>query len=144
MNIRMLDINDTQLFPEIRKLLIQLTGDHTRVRNFSKSDLHRVFTDESVAGFGLFKEEVLIGFGLIAFHETFLKTVAAFEELVVDVRYRGIGYGEMLLKYLIEYARRHKATSVEFTSSPKREAANALYQKIGFERIDTNVYRLKL
>ena len=33
---------------------------------------------------------------------------------------------------------------VDLTSRPAREAANALYQSLGYERRETNVYRLRL
>jgi len=33
---------------------------------------------------------------------------------------------------------------LKFTSKPQRIAANALYQKMGFERKETNVYEMKL
>jgi ribosomal protein S18 acetylase RimI-like enzyme len=33
---------------------------------------------------------------------------------------------------------------VDLTSRPSREAANRLYQRIGFERRETNVYRYNL
>jgi ribosomal protein S18 acetylase RimI-like enzyme len=34
--------------------------------------------------------------------------------------------------------------SVDLTSRPSREAANHLYQKLGFEIRNTNVYRIML
>ena len=44
----------------------------------------------------------------------------------------------------IERARDQGARTVELTSRPQRTAANALYQKLGFIRRDTTVYRLAL
>ena len=38
----------------------------------------------------------------------------------------------------------HRAKDVSLTSRPSREAANRLYQRIGFEPRDTNVYRFEL
>ena len=35
----------------------------------------------------------------------------------------------------------HDAVTVDLTSRPSREAANRLYQRIGFVARDTNVYR---
>jgi ribosomal protein S18 acetylase RimI-like enzyme len=36
------------------------------------------------------------------------------------------------------------AKTVDLTSRPKREAANRLYQRIGFVPRDTNVYRFEV
>ena len=33
---------------------------------------------------------------------------------------------------------------IHLTSNPKREAANALYQKMGFEKKETNCYMMKI
>jgi hypothetical protein len=44
----------------------------------------------------------------------------------------------------LDLARQKGAKTVDLTSRPSREAANALYQRIGFEPRDTNVYRYSL
>jgi ribosomal protein S18 acetylase RimI-like enzyme len=63
------------------------------------------------------------------------------EDVVVDTAARGRGIGEALCRVALERARQAGATTVELTSRPSREAANRLYQRIGFERRETNVYR---
>ena len=63
------------------------------------------------------------------------------EDVVVDERVRGQGIGETLNKEALMEARRRGAKTVDLTSRPSREAANRLYQRIGFVRRDTNVYR---
>jgi len=66
------------------------------------------------------------------------------EDVVVDEDVRGLGIGEALTIAAVEEARSRGARTIELTSRPSREAANALYQKLGFERRETNVYRLGL
>lgn len=66
------------------------------------------------------------------------------EDVVVDVDARGRGVGEALNREAIELAHRLGARTVDLTSRPSREAANRLYQRIGFEPRDTNVYRYTL
>jgi len=63
------------------------------------------------------------------------------EDVIVDEDARGIGVGEALTTAAINEARERGVRSLDLTSRPSREAANALYQKLGFERRDTNVYR---
>lgn len=63
------------------------------------------------------------------------------EDVVVDEDVRGLGVGEALTIAAIDEARGRGVRSIDLTSRPSREAANALYQKLGFERRDTNVYR---
>ncbi len=63
------------------------------------------------------------------------------EDVVVDDAARGHGVGEQLNRFAIELASNKGATTVDLTSRPSREAANRLYQRIGFKPRDTNVYR---
>ena len=66
------------------------------------------------------------------------------EDVVVDESARGRGVGEALNRAALERARDRGAVTVDLTSRPSRETANRLYQRLGFERRETNVYRLEL
>ena len=66
------------------------------------------------------------------------------EDVVVDGSARGAGVGEALNTFAIDESRRRGATTVDLTSRPSREAANRLYQRLGFVQRDTNVYRFTL
>ena len=66
------------------------------------------------------------------------------EDVVVDETVRGQGVGEALNQAAIKRAQSAGATTVDLTSRPSREAANRLYQKIGFIERATNVYRKDL
>ncbi len=63
------------------------------------------------------------------------------EDVVVDEAARGRGVGAALNERALEIARERGARTVDLTSRPSREAANRLYQRLGFVRRDTNVYR---
>jgi ribosomal protein S18 acetylase RimI-like enzyme len=49
--------------------------------------------------------------------------------------------GEALSREAVRTARSRGAQTVELTSRPSRETANRLYQRLGFQLRDTNVYR---
>ena len=66
------------------------------------------------------------------------------EDVVVDDSARGHGVGEALNQFALDLARSKGAKTVDLTSRPSREAANRLYQRIGFTPRDTNVYRFDL
>ena len=66
------------------------------------------------------------------------------EDVVVDDAARGKGVGEALSRAAIARAKAAGAVSVDLTSRPSREAANRLYQRIGFELRETNVWRYNL
>jgi ribosomal protein S18 acetylase RimI-like enzyme len=62
------------------------------------------------------------------------------EDVIVDERARRQGIGEALVRYAIHVAREAGADGVSLTSNPGREAANQLYQSMGFELRKTNAY----
>lgn len=66
------------------------------------------------------------------------------EDVVVDAHMRGRGIGNALVRYAIDLAREAGANGVALTSNPQREAANHLYQSMGFELRKTNPYFYKL
>lgn len=67
---------------------------------------------------------------------------SSFEDLVVDENYRGQGIGTLLLDHAISKAKSENAAYVDFTSRPRRIEGNELYKRLGFEKRETNVYRL--
>ena len=66
------------------------------------------------------------------------------EDVVVDEAGRGRGVGELLNRFAIELAKQEGARTVDLTSRSSREAANRLYQRIGFQPRATNIYRLEI
>jgi len=64
------------------------------------------------------------------------------EDVVEDENVRGGGVGESLTREALRLAAEAGARTVDLTSRPSREAANRLYERIGFEIRETNVYRI--
>lgn len=65
-------------------------------------------------------------------------------DVVVDDGVRGKGIGEKLVREALARASSGGARYVDLSSRPMREAANRLYQRIGFEKRETNYYRYLL
>lgn len=68
-------------------------------------------------------------------------TRAWVEDVVVSEETRGQGAGRQLTEAAVKYANEQGAATIDLTSRPTREAANRLYQRVGFEKRNTNVYR---
>jgi ribosomal protein S18 acetylase RimI-like enzyme len=66
------------------------------------------------------------------------------EDVVVDEASSRQGVGEALNREALRRAAAVGVRTVDLTSNPRREAANRLYQRIGFEKRETNVYRYEL
>ena len=68
---------------------------------------------------------------------------ASVEDVVVASGFRGQGVGRALMEHLIDFARRTLApVDLHLTSRPSRVAANELYRALGFQRRETNAYRM--
>jgi len=66
------------------------------------------------------------------------------EDVVVDDAARGQGVGEALNRFALDVAKQRGCKTVDLTSRPSRQAANRMYQRIGFQARETNVYRYSL
>ena len=63
------------------------------------------------------------------------------EDVVVDSAARGHGVGAALTREAVRLAEADGARTVDLTSRPSREAANRLYERLGFQLRDSKVYR---
>jgi ribosomal protein S18 acetylase RimI-like enzyme len=63
------------------------------------------------------------------------------EDVVVGEQARGMGCGAALSRAALDAAAAAGARTVDLTSRPSRQAANRLYQQLGFQPRETNVYR---
>ena len=66
---------------------------------------------------------------------------AVIEDVAVQRYCKGNGYGLSLLDFAVAEARQLGADRVELHSKAVRHEAHGLYRKIGFEIIDTNLFR---
>ncbi|MFK7919804.1 MAG: GNAT family N-acetyltransferase [Ilumatobacter sp.] len=87
---------------------------------------------------------VIVGSLTLAFYRIPTGIKAWIEDVVVDDAARGHGVGRLLNDGALERARERGAKNVSLTSRPSREAANRLYQRIGFNVRETNLYRYDL
>ena len=66
------------------------------------------------------------------------------EDVVVAESHRKKGIGKALTQHAIAVTKTKGTRTLDLTSRPSREAANRLYQRLGFKLRDTLVYRYTL
>ena len=86
----------------------------------------------------------VVGSLTLAFYRIPTGLKAWIEDVVVDESARGLGVGEALNVAALDESRQRGAKNVSLTSRSSREAANRLYQRLGFEPYETNLYRFGL
>ena len=106
--------------------------------------LNNALNDANVHMYVIRDEGHIVATGTLCIKHTLEFTIADIESVVVSSKCRGRGYGKELMTAMIEAAKKMNAHHIQLTSNPARVAANQLYQDLGFERYETNCYRLLL
>lgn len=104
--------------------------------------LKNALNDTNVHVYVIREDEHIVATGTLCIKHTLEFTIADIESVVVSSRCRGKGYGKELITAMVEAAKGFKVHHIQLTSNPKRVAANKLYQNLGFERYETNCYKL--
>lgn len=127
-------------FEDLRHLMSELSD---RV-NFTQMCLLSVLKDSNCHLYVILDGEHIIGCATLCVFHSPTGAKASIEDVVVSSAYRGQHLGRRLMERLIADARSFGVQEVHLTSRPQRVAANGLYQALGFERKETNVYRLRI
>jgi ribosomal protein S18 acetylase RimI-like enzyme len=139
--ISAVDAVDDELVAAIGRLIAQLSASSPPP---SADELRAIVQSPDSVLFVARDAGAVVGALTLACYRIPTGLKAWIEDVVVDRSARGKGVGEALNLAAIEEARRRGAKHVSLTSRPSREAANRLYLRIGFERYETNLYRLTL
>ena len=124
----------TRLLPQLKFSSPRLTRDD--LAGLLSSDASSLLTARDDAG-------RVVGMLTLIVYRAPTGVRARIEDVVVDESARGRGIAVALVHRALEVARSKGADGVALTSNPQREAANRLYQKMGFKKWETNVYFYK-
>ena len=124
----------------MQRFLDQLT---TNPMTLTESMFRQLVESTNSHLFFLIKDEQIAGMLTVGIYYSPTGGKAWLEDVVVDQAFRGQGLSKLLVAHAIEFTKSQQVPSLMLTSNPKRIAANKLYQKMGFERKETNVYRMK-
>ena len=124
----------------MQRFLNQLT---TSPMVLTESMFHQLLSSENSHLFFIMKDEQIAGMLTVGIYYSPTGGKAWIEDVVVDETFRGQGLSKQLVAHAIEFVKSQQIPLLMLTSNPKRIAANKLYQAMGFERKETNVYRMK-
>ncbi len=131
-----------QLYQACRHLVPQLTHNNPPP---TREELALLLTGGSSILFIAQRQEsasnAIIGLATLALYRVPTGLRGYIEDVIVDENARGKGIGEALTRACLDYAQNAGCPQVMLTCNPGRQAANRLYQRMGFELRKTNVYR---
>jgi len=136
--VEAVDVATPELVTALNGLLPQLSSN---AQPLSLADLETLVHSPSTTLFVARNDDDVVGTLTLVVFPIPSGERAWIEDVVVDEGARGLGVGEALTRAALDVARSNGVRTVDLTSRPSREAANALYLKLGFERRETNVYR---
>lgn len=123
----------------IQRFLNQLTPEQM---TFTEKMFKELLASSHSHLFFLFQDERVAGMLTVGIYHSPTGGKAWIEDVVVDEAFRGKGLSKLLVAHAIEFVQTQGIPLLMLTSNPKRIAANKLYQSMGFERKETNVYRM--
>ena len=106
--------------------------------------LNNALNDANVHVYVIRDEGHIVATGTLCIKHTLEFTIADIESVVVSSKCRSRGYGKKLMTAMVEAAKKVNVHHIQLTSNPARMAANQLYQDLGFERYETNCYKMIL
>jgi len=131
---------DEAIISAFDKFIPELTND--KDRHPTIDDLNKVISSDdnylliATEGFEIIGTLTLVFYRVPSGLKTWI------EDVIVDDSARGKGVATALMWHALDLAQKKGAVKVDLSSQPWREAANNLYIKLGFEKRDTNMYRL--
>lgn len=141
MAVRIVEKSSPELVEAINRLLPQLSSS---AKPMTAESVEAFLSQPSTHFFAFTPDddpENILGMLTLVMFQIPTGTRAWIEDVVVSEETRGQGAGRKLTEAAIEFARNNGACTVDLTSRPTRQAANRLYQRVGFEQRNTNVYR---
>lgn len=111
-------------------------------KELTTQDFHDMITSPNITVLAAKDGEAIIGMITVLVYRIPYVKKAYLDDLVVDEAYRGHGIAKQLMKQAIDLAKEKGAAYIDLTARPERVAGNSLYEKFGFKKRETNVYRL--
>ena len=142
MQVELVTQADDELYQAFQRLVPQLTNNNPPP---SLNDLSALVRDSSSTLMVARNERAeIVGALTLTVYRVPTGIRSIIEDVIVDSSARGQGIGEALIQRAIEIAREKGAGNITLTCNPMREAANRLYQRMGFKKRETNAYQIKL
>jgi ribosomal protein S18 acetylase RimI-like enzyme len=137
--IEIVEVLDDAVRTAVERLLPQLS----RSAAYSEQTLAWVVAHEATTLFVAKLEDTgdVVGALTLVMYPLPTGLRAHVDDVVVDDVVRGRGVGEALVRAALDRAVEVGARTVDLTSRPSREAAIRLYERVGFVRRDSTLFR---
>lgn len=129
-------VHDLETINELLKSLSQ------KAHHLSEEQLQSIIDNPNTHLYILYNEVGAVGMLTLAKYLVPTGVKWWIEDVVVSSTQRGKGLGRALMQHALNEVKKQGGGAVLLTSRPSREVANKMYQRMGFERRETNVYKI--
>ncbi|MEJ2866587.1 GNAT family N-acetyltransferase [Actinomycetospora sp. OC33-EN08] len=136
-SIEIVERVDDALLAAVERLLPQLS----RSAAFDEQTIAWVVQHEACTLFTATLDDTVVGALTLVMYPLPTGLRAHVDDVVVDEAARGRGVGEALVRAALDRATTVGARTVDLTSRPSRESAIRLYERCGFVRRDSTLFR---
>jgi len=143
MRIEVVSEATPELHATLARLLPQL---NPKLQVPDMARLRRLIADPAATLLVARDGDAIVGTTTVIVYTTPFWIKARLDEVVVDDSARGKGVGEALVKAALDVGRKRGAQIAELQSGrgPNRETAHRLYERLGFQVRETDVFRIVL
>ena len=124
----------------INNLLLQLSDS---IHTITEEELNTLLSSSQSHLYVLESDGQFIGMTTLCLYQCPTGWKAWIEDVIVDRNFRGKGYGKLMVRKAMEECKNRGNVTLMLPSRPSRIVANQLYQSLGFEKRETNVYKMK-
>lgn len=137
--------NDIEAINELIKQLSENAKpvDWKKVKSVLKNATVFILRDQSPKAKKQNPRGIIIGKIILLHSHKMTAFFGTIQDVVVHENYRGKGLGKLLTKEAIKKGKKLGMKYIDLSSRPDREAANKLYESVGFKKRDSNPYRLR-
>lgn len=140
--IKIVVLNNTNIDANIQNQVSELFKQLSP--NKRQSRLNEVLTENNkVSVLACFIGDRIVGIASMAVYRVISGSKGWIEDVVVDKDYRGMGIGRKLIEKLLAISIEQQLIEVLLFTEEHRTSAIELYEKLGFNKRDSNIYILK-
>ena len=123
-------------FTQVTQLLSLLMGEFKLDKREYREIWNKNFTSDHYKGFVAIIDGKIVGYIDVIFFQDIAHggVLGQIQNFIVHPQYRGRGFGEALLNYVIDFAKKNNFLELHVWTEFDNKRAIALYERLGFEK----------
>ena len=125
----------------------QLNPEDNRINEFTAKNIWKIIETQNIKYFIAKENGKIISSCYICIIPNLTrggKSIGFIENVITDIKYRGMGIGKNIMKNAIKYAKEQNCYKILLQSGNKRTDAHGFYESIGFDGESKRAFEIRL